>query len=672
MSYAYLKSLLVLFATLAAVGIFLRRVYLLLWRNLKLAQPAAPYSRWVERIQGGLVYVGGQLRLFRFLVPGSAHFFIFWGFLILSPTILQAILDGIFAFRGELFSLPLIGSWGIFALLQDLFAVMVAVAVLIDLYTRLIVRPERYRASHNTEGSIVLVFIILIVSSLFVMNAVQINLGELGLANWRPISSLIGSLFSGLTQATQSLIGETAYWIHLSVVLVFLTMLPGGKHFHVVTSLPAVLLRNLEPPGRLMGNSEKAGEGKSIPVSGVKHIHDFTWRQILDFYTCTECGRCQEMCPAYASGLELSPKLLMMKLRDHVIAQSMNLDHSSSGEDGLLGRVIPEEMIWSCTSCYACDQECPLFIEHVTPIVDMRRQLVLEGRVDPLLQESLANLGRYGNSFGKSERMRARWSKPLQTRIKDARKEPVEYLWFVGDYASYHPALTDITRKTAAVLQQAEVDFGILYDAERNSGNDIRRIGEEGLFEMMVERNSKGLANCDYRAIITTDPHTYNTLKNEYPVEIFHKNGSNGGVSILHISELLEELITTGRLKLTKPIQAVVSYHDPCYLGRYNGIYESPRNVLAATGCRLVEMPNHGDRATCCGAGGGRIWMEEGSIKERPAERRVREAAEIPGVSLLVVTCPKDVTMFSDAIKSTGVEEQIEVKDLVELVYEAM
>jgi Fe-S oxidoreductase len=296
----------------------------------------------------------------------------------------------------------------------------------------------------------------------------------------------------------------------------------------------------------------------------------------------------------------------------------------------------------------------------------MRRFLVIEGRVGTELQDALANLGRYGNSFGQSERMRARWTQTVQPPIKDARKEPVEYLWFVGDYASYSPTLADTTLKTAEVFRKAGVDFGILYESERNAGNDVRRVGEEGLYEMLVEKNTSVLNKCTYQKIFTTDPHSYNTLKNEYPT-----NG-NGHHPVLHYSELLDELITSGKLTFSKKLGFNVTYHDPCYLGRYNGVYDAPRRVIEATGCKLIEMPRHGDHAFCCGAGGGRIWMAEGEIKDRPSEARIREAAGLEDVTTFVVACPKDLTMYRDAVKTTSNEQRLVVKDLIELVYEAL
>ena len=239
-----------------------------------------------------------------------------------------------------------------------------------------------------------------------------------------------------------------------------------------------------------------------------------------------------------------------------------------------------------------------------------------------------------------------------------------EYLWFVGDYASYSTSLTEITQTTAAVFQKIGLDFGILYESERNAGNDARRVGEEGLFEMLVEKNTAAFGKSQFQTIVTTDPHTYNTLRNEYPVD--------NNLTVLHYAELLDRLITSGKLTFSKKLGYKVTFHDPCYLGRYNGIYDAPRRVIAATGCELVEMPRCRENSFCCGAGGGRIWMEEGEVKERPSESRIREAALLEGVQIFVVACPKDITMYRDAVKTTGSENRIIVKDLIELVNEAL
>jgi Fe-S oxidoreductase len=396
----------------------------------------------------------------------------------------------------------------------------------------------------------------------------------------------------------------------------------------------------------------------------VKSLQDLTWKQLLDGDACTECGRCQDACPAHAAGTALSPKQYILSIRQALHRDGPLLAAGNNGKlKQLVGDEITQDVLWSCTTCGACVRECPVLIEHVDSIVDMRRHLVIEGQMDGMLQDALANLGRYGNSFGQSERMRARWTQTIQPKLKDARRELVEYLWFLGDYASYNATLTDITQKTAYVFQQAGLDYGILYDGERNAGNDVRRVGEEGLFEMLVEKNKAVMEKSTYKAIVTTDPHSYNTLKNEYHLD---------GVPVLHYTELLDQLISSSKLRLRNKSGPKVTYHDPCYLGRYNGVYDAPRRILTAMGYNLIEMPRNRERAFCCGAGGGRIWMEEGTVRERPSEARIKEAIALTDVQVFVVACPKDLTMFRDAVKTTGQENRIVVKDIIELVHEAL
>ena len=354
----------------------------------------------------------------------------------------------------------------------------------------------------------------------------------------------------------------------------------------------------------------------------------------------------------------MEPQSLVQKLKKHTIHAGL-----SGNSAKLIGDAITEEEVWACTTCMSCMERCAVLNEQIPIIVQLRRHLVGAGQMAKTAQDALQNFTRYGNSFGKSDRMRAKWTQPLGWKVKDARKEPVEFLWMVGDYASFDPRLEEITRKTARVFQQAGVDFGILYEGERNAGNDVRRIGEEGLFEMLREKNQQSFAKAQFKTIVTTDPHAYNALKNEYGLD---------GVTVLHYSELLDQLVAQGKLTFAKKAGIRATYHDPCYLGRYNDVYEPARRVLQAAGVELVEMPRSHNRSYCCGAGGGRIWMEDTpGIKERPSESRVREAAAL-GVNVLVVACPKDLVMFQDAIKTAGLEGKLAVKDLTELVEEAL
>jgi Fe-S oxidoreductase len=416
------------------------------------------------------------------------------------------------------------------------------------------------------------------------------------------------------------------WWLHMATVLGFLAYLPYSKHLHLLASPFGVLFSDL-------------GRSRLPPASDAG---GWTWRQLLSGLACAECGRCDRACPSYSSGYPLSPKDLVHDLK-------MVLWNRPPG--------LAPTAAWSCCTCGACMERCPVFNEHLPVIVELRRRMVANGEVDARLQAALINLGRYGNSFGQSPRNRAKWAAGM--KIKDARKEPVEYLLFPGDYAAYDPRGQAATIAAARLFERAGLSFGMLYEAEQNSGNDARRAGEEGLFETLRDKNLTALGKAKFERIVTGDPHAYNALKNEY--------GRGNGV--VHYSELLAEMLESGKLAVRTRMDAAVTYHDPCYLGRYNGVYDAPRRVLAALGAKLVEMPRNRDRAWCCGAGGGRIWMEDAPVKERPAESRVREAAALGGVGTLVVACPKDLGMFEDAVKTTGLA--LSVKDLVQLAEEA-
>ncbi|MHB1434120.1 MAG: (Fe-S)-binding protein, partial [Streptosporangiaceae bacterium] len=392
-------------------------------------------------------------------------------------------------------------------------------------------------------------------------------------------------------------------------------------------------------------------------AAGAGQLGVLSWKQRLDTLTCTECGRCQSACPAWNSGAPLSPKLLMMDLRDQMMAAGTH----PAGGPATAGDVISPDVLWSCTTCGACVEQCPVDIEHVDTIVHLRRQLVDAGRIEPGVQQVLQDVATQGNSFGKSARMRARWTRDLDFTVPDARKQHVRYLWFVGDFASFDERLQVLSRRLSHILHDAGVDFGMLYDGERDDGNDMRRIGEEGLFQMLAEQNLATFAKADFDEIFTTDPHSFNTLRNEYPALGLDK-------PVLHYSQLLGKLLTDRAIEVD-PLGLRVTYHDPCYLARHNRLTAPPREVLAALGCELVEMPRNGLNTFCCGAGGGRIWMTDGPRDgaERPSESRIREAVAL-GVDHFVVACPKDFVMYNDAVKTTGNEGKLTVIDLVQLV----
>jgi Fe-S oxidoreductase len=453
------------------------------------------------------------------------------------------------------------------------------------------------------------------------------------------------------------------------MVMFFIAYIPYSKAMHMLLDFANLMFRDELAAKRL----PRVPEEKMKVSVGYNAVTDFTWKELLDFDACTKCGRCHQVCPARTAGTPLSPRDLILDLRTHADKTLGKPEwfpqfFTTAKKEGsaLAGGVISKDVLWSCTTCMACVEVCPVGIEHLTSIVNLRRSLVEQGAMETLLQDTLANIGEYGNSFGQSEKKRADWTKGLAFKIKDVRKEEAEYLWFVGDYASFDARIQALSRKVAAVLTRAGLDFGLLYEAEKNAGNDVRRVGEEGLFEMLVEDNMKALGKGKFRKIFTTDPHSYNTIRNEYP-------DFGGNYAIEHYTGLLLRLVKEGKLAFSKKLGYKATYHDPCYLGRYNGEVDAPRQLMQAVGVELVDMPRCRENSFCCGAGGGRIWMDDSKVKERPSEIRIREALSLGGdVKHFVVACPKDFAMFSDAVKTSGNEGRLVVKDIIELVEEAV
>jgi Fe-S oxidoreductase len=626
-------------------------------------QIGRPEVRWNKlhlRIGNLLRYAILQTRVLSQRYPGIMHFGLAMGFFAFFLGTALATIDSHF------FKFLVGDPYLVYKLVLDIFTVLFLMGAVMAAYRRFIVRPSRLTLEARFTYSLVAISIIVLAG--ITAESLRLAVDRPAWAAWSPAGWLLAQAWIGMGAAEQSLLNwHTGVWgFHLVLAAVTVATLPVGTLWHTLTGPLNTFFSQVDrPTGQL---KPVAQDLQNEPIY-VKTLQDFTWKQLLDADACTECGRCEDACPAHAAGTPLSPKQLILSIRRALHRDGPAfVTEKAPAQDGrnknLIGDDIQQELLWSCTTCGACVRECPVFIEHVDSIVDMRRHLVIEGQMDNMLQDALANLGRYGNSFGQSDRMRAKWTQFIQPKIKDARREVTEYCWFVGDYASYSTSLTEITQKTATVFQNIGLDFGILYEGERNAGNDVRRVGEEGLFEMLSEKNMAVMSKSQFKTIVTTDPHSFNTLKNEY--------SGNGTHPVLHYSELLDQLIASGKLTFTKKLGYKVTYHDPCYLGRYNGVYDAPRRVIAATGCELVEMPRNRARSYCCGAGGGRIWMEEGNVKERPSEARIYEASNLDGVSIFVVACPKDITMYRDAVKTTGKEDQIVVKDLIELVAEAL
>lgn len=643
--------------TVLAFGIFGWRVSQLVGL-LRRARPENRFDQWGRRAWHFVENVLLQKRIFNERAIGWPHFLIFWGFVLYASCFGWSLLRGLFPFL----PVPYPDMVGMVGLLLEVFAVAVLISLGAATVRRLFFPPPHLHLSG--DAGVILGLIALLMVTTLLGQGFRLAAEGGSRTAWSPFGSLLAPHFASMLADTAQSWARAMWWTHILGVLAFLVYLPYSKHLHLLASPFNVFFSNLHPRGDLgvACPSEEAAAGAS-------KWDEFTWKQLLSGFACAECGRCDRACPALASGQALAPQQAVQKLKAHLLESNFDraarVGGNGNGVKPLIGGVISEAELWGCTTCLACMESCAVWNEQIPLIVQMRRHLVGQGAVERNVQTMLGHVARYGNSFGKSERLRAKWTQTLGFPVKDVRKEPVEYLWFVGDYASFDPRVENITRTTARVFQRAGLDFGILYEGERNAGNDVRRIGEEGLFEMLREKNLQTLGKAQFKTLVTTDPHTYNTLRNEYDF-----NGH--GAPVLHYTELLDQLAQQGRLPLERKVAACVTYHDPCYLGRYNDVYDPPRRLLRTLGVELVEMPRHGSRSYCCGAGGGRIWMEDApGLKERPAESRVREAASLPGVSTLVVACPKDIAMFRDAAKTTGQEGRIAIKDIAELVWDA-
>jgi Fe-S oxidoreductase len=621
---------------------------------------------------------------------GVAHFFIFWGFLVafLATVILTIDTDVVrnvsrliaghedSFFHGTFFI--------VYTFAVDTLGFAFLLALVYMVVRRGVRRPWRlgysragapaggYSRRAMVEGDwLFLGLLLAILVTAYVLTGLRI-LGQHmpWFTVFSPFGRVFAEAFSGLGMTARQAVSvhTVMWWVHAGLALSFIAYIPYSKAVHMLVDGV-----NLVATDR---SATLALPAPAVSHPGYQEISDFTWKELLDLDACTRCGRCHEVCPARAGGAPLSPRDLILDLRQWVDTSTGGitlLDRERRPErtgplakaDGvrIAGDVIDAAALWSCTTCMHCVDICPVGVEHVPTIVQLRRSLVDAGTMDATLQQALQNLATQGNSFGKSARIRGRWTRELDFAVPDARKQPVKYLWFVGDFASFDERLQETSRILARILHDAGVDFGLLYEAERNAGNDVRRVGEEGLFEVLAEHNVEVLRGARFEEIFTTDPHTLNALRNEYPAL---------GVSypVWHYTELLAQLLEDGAIRF-RPLDYRVTYHDPCYLARYNRLVEAPRRILRALGCELVEMPRNGADTFCCGAGGGRIWMDDGSLAERPSENRISEALRLD-VGQFVVACPKDLTMFSDAVKTVRADDRLVVRDITSLVQEAI
>jgi Fe-S oxidoreductase len=588
---------------------------------------------------------------------------IFWGFVILGLRSIDLISEGL----NLPFLRPLMesGFGAAYGTLKDLFELLVLIACAAAVLRRAVAKPARYEGSRTSEAYLVLGLIafLMVTDMLYEGSADLLGIPSDG---WLPAAQLGALVLPGTDPAALDLVYTGSYWLHLLAFFFFLNFLPLGKHFHIITSLPNVFLRKM-PKGTIKPARWDVKDIEELESLGVGKFEDLTWKHILDLYTCTECGRCTDHCPANAVGRPLSPKMLTIALRDFGYRKIPLLPSKTDGGGNapnrpLIGGHVSPEVIWSCTTCGACEEECPLFIEYIDKIIDMRRHLIETAQNPKAFNQVLMQFEKTGNPFGKPAAKRSEWIGELEDVPVKVLKagDTVDVLYFVDSYGSYDPRVQAIASAVVKGLQKAEVDFGILGPIERDSGHQVRRIGEEGLFQLLMEENLEALKGIRFKRIITTDPHAYNTLKNDYR-ETF---------DVSHYAPFFLSLIEEGRLKPSNPVgqEDRYTYHDPCYLGRHNEIYEAPRKLLRALpGLTLVEMERSKDRSFCCGGGDIILWHEIEQEEIRMAEKRI-QMAQAAGANVIVTACPFCLIHFEDAIKTAGLEDHMRVIDLMELL----
>jgi Fe-S oxidoreductase len=659
---------------LAGIAIF---AYIIFRRVSPLRRAAADprFGRTSERVAATIKYWLGQYKHPRYLLPGIFHILLFSGFLILSIRSLTLIFIGIF----DGFVLPgFSGGLGhAYAVLKDIAGSYVLVAALVLIIRRVVFKPVRYSVpprygkEHTTEAVLVLCLITgLVTCDMVFEGSAAAAAARSGLPAESFVPGTGAWIAAGLLQpfSMQALQGlhSGSYLLHELIFFFFLCFLPLGKHFHVITSLFNVYYMKLDKgsvkPVRWGVADEKLDD---LPSFGVKVAEDFTWKHVLDFYSCVDCGRCSDNCPANAAGRPLSPRFISIKCRDHIYGKYPLLGTAADGDGELMGKVLQEDEIWSCTTCGACEEECPVMIEYIDKIVDVRRALVDDGNVPQSLQKPLQSLEKRGNPWGKMERKRADWAteEEFQSRcpvkILD-RKQTAETLYFVDSISSFDDRMQSIARATAELLAAAGEDFGILGPKEKDSGHEARRFGEEMLFQDLKDTNTEAILNSGVSRIVTADPHAYNALTKDYkdlpPVE--------------HISHVLARGLVFSRLRF-KPLDnddRRYTFHDPCYLGRHNGLYEPPRQVLdAIPGLQRIEMQQCRDRSFCCGGGGLMLFYEPEEEEQRMGAIRARMARDA-GAGVIVTACPFCLVNLEDGIKVAGLEGELEAIDLCELV----
>ena len=666
---------LLLVLTAAALSYILRRRFGLLRRAA--AEPRG--GNWGERTKRLLVIGFGQVRQPRYLVAGVVHIVLFAGFMVLSVRSLSLIVES-YSPQAMYLGQP-------YESIKDWAAMLVLLGCAVAAWRRAVVKPARYHdrfatKSHTGEALAILGLIALLMIADAILDGTALAMEQVWFAPefidhpwWRtPMASMAAALLPHESSVLIS-IARASFWIHNTTLLVFLCLLPLGKHFHVITALPNVFLSNLKPSGKIKPPSFRESDFDALETVGVSKLEDFTWKQILDTYSCVDCGRCSDHCPAYSTGTALSPRMLSIKTRDAAYQHYPIFGSVTPVKDRptFVGETVTAEELWACTTCGACEEACPVMIEYIDRVVDMRRFLVDDGNLPASLQKPMAALEKRGNPYGKMARKRGDWAKEVESGSSvdaasrgDVRLLPkgdvCDDLFFTDSCAAFDPRVQQTAIAFANIAATAGLDVGTMGKDEVDSGHEARRFGEEGLYLTLRDQNMEALGERDFQRIVTTDPHALNALRHDYEIE----------QPVVHHSQVLAELLQQGKLPLQQlPDNRKYTFHDPCYLGRHNGEYENPRTVLEAIpGIETVEIERSRNRSFCCGGGSLNLFQET-ECDQRMGEKRLDMVAEA-GAEVVVTACPFCLVNLEDAIKTTGREGKIEAIDLAELVQRSL
>src|SRR6266542_4968615 len=618
-----------------------------LWRE---GTPERRTDRIPERIVLVLTQALGQARILSQAYPGVMHAIVFWGFLALFIGTVLATID--YDITLPLLHVKLLKGtfYLLYELVLDMFGLFFVVGLGMACWRRFVTRPARVDPTPRFAYALLILFVINATG--FVMEACRLAVVKPAWAAWSPVGYVLGQAMLGVGLGEGALRGiHLSVWVfHAAIAFVFIALIPQSYFMHLVTTPLNIFFSKLRPRGEL-AKIEHIEETEHL---GVSKFEEFSWKRRLDFDACVECGRCQDACPAYISGSALNPKRIIVKLKRYMLDGDTRPIH---------GEVIQADELWACTTCMACVQECPAFIDIVDTIIDLRRYLALsEGALPSTAPQSLQNIQRAGNPWGLPAGDRLAWAEGLDVPRLQPGVE-VEYLYWVGCSASYDRRNQAIARSVVKILKAAGVSFGVMQE-ERCHAEVGRRLGEEYLYQTVQQENIEAINRYRFQKVITHCPHCFNTIKNEFP--------QFGGVyEVLHHSVVIDQLIASGRITPKKRLDATVAFHDSCYLGRYNGITEAPRNVAKAVpGLRLVELPRRRERGLCCGGGGGHMWMEIPS-KKRVNVIRVEETLAVKP-DVVATACPFCLAMVDLGRKVAGAEERLQVKDISELVAESL